>query len=311
MTDSASAIEVVGIGAATLDDFWLIEDFSAEERVCAAYANCRAGGGPVATALCVLAHHGHACTLVDIQGGDATGELVRNDLQRWGVCVDYLQQKTDVTSALASVWVRKKDGARQIAYMPSNAGEPKWTDREKRLLSQARLLHLNGRHEATGREAVKCAKESGVTISFDGGAGRYRDSLRDLVLASHIRIVARDFARLFSGSDDLDEMIRALSEPPAQWVVITDGVRGSHVAIAGQPSAYHQQAYPAVPLVDTTGCGDVYHGAFLHGWLQGWEAPACAKFASRLAAKNAEGLGGRFCLTSPNPLVKHNSALSS
>jgi sugar/nucleoside kinase (ribokinase family) len=32
-------------------------------------------------------------------------------------------------------------------------------------------------------------------------------------------------------------------------------------------SPFHQPAFKAEPLIDTTGCGDVFHGAFLHGWL--------------------------------------------
>ena len=90
----------------------------------------------------------------------------------------------------------------------------------------------------------------------------------------------------------LATMVAALLTPPARVLVITDGVRGSHLALP-DGTRHHQPAFPAEPLVDTTGCGDVYHGAFLHGWLAGWPAPQCAEFASRLAARTAEGLGGR------------------
>jgi sulfofructose kinase len=77
--------------------------------------------------------------------------------------------------------------------------------------------------------------------------------------------------------------------------VITDGTHGSDVWTP-DGGHFHQPAFTAEPLVDTTGCGDVYHGAFLHGWLCGWPLERCAAYASRLAARNAEGLGGRHVL---------------
>lgn len=294
-SESHRHAEVIGIGAATWDHFWIVEEFAAEERVCAASNHVATGGGPVATALCALARHGHATALIDVGGDDAPGLALRAELEQHGVDTAALQVLPGRRSATAGILVRRRDGARQIAYHPSDAGEPVWDETQARLVRGARLLHLNGRHETTARAAVAEAAAHGVTIAFDGGAGRWRDSLRDLVAASHLRLVARDFAHQFAGSDNLETMLSTLLTPPARIVVITDGVRGSHLALP-DGTRHHQPAFPAEPVIDTTGCGDLFHGAFLHGWLSGWPAVACAAYAARLAARNAEGLGGRFAL---------------
>lgn len=284
---------VVGIGAATLDDLWLLNEFSDQEGVAQAEAHIQMGGGPVATALCVLGRLGHSAQLLDAVGDDEAGNVIRSGLLHAGVSDLGLREVTGVRSALAVILVRKRDGARQIHFLPSSCGELTLDEVHVEMIQQARLLHINGRHEAACRAAVEIALAAGVTISFDGGAGRYRDSLSDLVAASQIRIFSRDFARRYCGTDDLQGMMATLLEKPAAVVVITAGTDGSYVATPQQPML-HQPAYAATPLVDTTGCGDVYHGAFLHGWLQQWPAERCAEFASRLAAKNAEGLGGRW-----------------
>lgn len=283
----------MGIGAATLDDLWLVPDFSGHECVTQALQHVQMGGGPVATALCVLASAGESVALLDTVGDDAAGEAILQGLIRHRVAVTGIRQIAGAASASAMVLVRQSDGARQIVYLPSDAGELVLDAAHHALIRQARLLHLNGRHEEAAREAVQVACEAGVTVSFDGGAGRYRESIRDLVLQSHLRILSREFARCFCGTEDLDSMMTLLLAPPAQVVVITDGLRGSHVALPdGQ--RFHQPAFSASPLVDTTGCGDVYHGAYLHGWLQDWPPLQCATWASAQAAKNAEGLGGRW-----------------
>lgn len=299
--DSLRPTEVVGVSAATWDHFWIVEEFAAEERVSAATDHVATGGGPVATALCTLARHGHAVALIDAGGDDTPGRFMRTELAQHGVDTTAFQVLPGRRSATAGILVRRRDGARQIVYHPSDASEPVWGETEARLVRGARLLHLNGRHETTARAAVAEAAAHGVTIAFDGGAGRWRDSLRDLVAASHLRLVARDFARQFAGSDDLETMTAALLTAPARVLVITDGVRGSHLALP-DGTRHHQPAFPAEPVIDTTGCGDVFHGAFLHGWLSGWPPVKSTAYAARLAARNAEGLGGRFALRDMVPM---------
>lgn len=258
------SFKVIGIGAETRDEFFIVSEFSAEERVAEAAAHALDHGGPVATALAVLSAHGHECVLVDASGGQAR----------------------------AVILVRQRDGARQIIFMPSSSPEPVF---EPKLLVGARLLHINGRHENACRVAIQAAQAQNVEISFDGGAGRFRESIRDLFEASHVRIVSRDFAEKCTGSSDLAKMAGILLQRPARLLVITDGVRGSHVWTPDGVH-FHQPAFEAEPLIDTTGCGDVFHGAFLHGWLSQWPLERCAEHASRVAAKNAEGPGGRHVI---------------
>lgn len=261
---TCASFKVTGIGAETRDEFFIVPEFSADERVAEAAAHAEDRGGPVATALAVLQAHGHECALVD-------GEPAR-----------------------AVILVRQCDGARQIVFMPSSSPEPVF---DAKCLEGACLLHINGRHENACRAAIRAAQAQNVEISFDGGAGRFRESIRDLFEASHLRIVSRDFAEKASGRSERAEMAAILLKSPARLLVITEGTAGSHVWTP-EGVHFHQPAFKAEPLVDTTGCGDVFHGAFLHGWLSLWPLERCAEHAARLAAKNAEGLGGRHVLKS-------------
>jgi sulfofructose kinase len=265
-----------------------------QEAVLAAIDQVEMGGGPVATALCVLARLGRRVALVDVCGDDQAGIKVRTELAAHGVETSLIHPIKGARTAQAIVLVRTSDGARQIAFMPSDAGEPKWQPEIADVIAHSRLLHINGRHETVARKAVETALEAGVKVSFDGGAGRYRASLRDLVLASQVRIVSRDFAQQFSGSGVMPDMFHALAEGGPEVVVITDGAEGSYIWTPSMGVFEHQPAEKVAEVLDTTGCGDIYHGAFLHGWLNGWDAMRCAAFASELAAVNATSLGGRY-----------------
>jgi sugar/nucleoside kinase (ribokinase family) len=286
---------ILGIGAATLDHLVLLEDFPSGEGVVQALDSATDGGGPVATALCVLGHLGHECELVDAMAADAMGKQIQAGLARHGVSTNFATE-TATTAAHAFVQVRQRDGARHIAFVPARDASISRAVVRLAMKEDWDLLYLNGRHEDAALEAMQLAEARRVPIGFDGGAGRFREVMRPMVLASSVRIVALDFAQKYLGLDHSAQELgpKLLEDARAQVVVITDGLRGSYI---WSKSGFfmHQPAYD-VPTVDTTGCGDVYHGAFLHGWLEQWSLVRTAEYASRLAADNARGLGGRWVL---------------
>lgn len=286
---------VIGIGAATWDHFYVVDDFPSGEGVTEAKASHFCGGGPVATALSTMARMGLPTVLLDAQGDDAIGHSIRTELAAYGMDVSHIRVEAGASSPHAVVLVREGDAARHITYFPSTSKALSASDVPEALFTNASLLHINGRHEDAARCAVKFAKQHGVPVSFDGGAGRYRESIRDLVLASEVRIVAREFAHKFTGSEEVEAQGLALLDDTAQVVVITDGVRGSYVW-SREGERFDQPAFTGLSVIDTTGCGDVYHGVFLAHWLQGQTLALCAKAASMIAASNASALGGRSAL---------------
>jgi sulfofructose kinase len=55
---------------------------------------------------------------------------------------------------------------------------------------------------------------------------------------------------------------------------------------------YHRPAY-RVPVVDTTGAGDIFHAGFIYGLLQGWPLERQLDFACAAAALNCMASGAR------------------
>lgn len=289
------AKEVLGIGAATWDRFVVVPEFPAADGVTQALGMSEQGGGPVATALCVMAALGTPARLLDTQGDDATGRAILEELRLLGVRTESIAIHLGARSALAHILVRQHDGARHIFFHPATCPEPDAEVTLSKSFGKVGLVHINGRHERAARQALAWAKEAGVPVSFDGGAGRYRESVRDLVLGSGLRILAREFACAFTGAGSLESAAEALRADDPELLVITDGVKGSWVWPRGEAS-FHEPAVQVADVVDTTGCGDVYHGAFLHGWMQQWPAQHCARLASELAAETARHVGGRTAI---------------
>ncbi len=285
-------IDVIGLGASTVDILSLVDHLPAEDENLRAIEVSVQGGGPVATAMVTLARLGARTAMIDTIGDDWRGALIRDEFQREGVSVEYLKQDKGWTSPASTILVKKDNGARSIVWAPGSAPDFPAAELPRTAIESASILHVNGRHWEACMAAVSMAHEAGARVSFDGGAGRYRPELRELMPLTDICIAARDFAEKYTGETEVPAAASALLESGPGLVVITAGTRGSWVYSRERPP-FHQSAYLLPNVVDTTGCGDSYHGAFLFGLLKPMDLEQAASFASAVAALNSQQLGGR------------------
>jgi sugar/nucleoside kinase (ribokinase family) len=229
--------------------------------------------------------------MIDTLGDDWRGQHIRAEFAADGVCTDFLLPRPGHSAATAVVLVRRGSGKRTIVWSPGSAPELSPDEVPWTAIDQAAFLHVNGRHGDACVAACRYAREHGIRVSFDGGAGRYREETRRIVPLSDLCIVAREFATRYTGEEDPGQAGPALLQAGPAVVGITDGLSGSWV-FSRDGARFHQRAYP-VEVVDTTGCGDCYHGAFLSALSRGLDLPSCASLASAAAALNARTLGGR------------------
>lgn len=301
-----TVFDVVGLGVATLDLFTVVEKFPSCRQVERAVSMTTDGGGPVATALVTLAKLGGNAAMLDSVGDDWAGALILRDFARHKVDTAAVRTFSGMTSSVANILVEKMSGDRAIFFQPGSAPEITNGGEYAAVIAQAKVLHINGRHGGTIDEAVQIAKAAGVKVSFDGGANRYQKRLHALVAHTDICIVAKDFAAKYTGiSDPACAAERLLADGP-EIVGVTDGANGSYIVSRFTPM-FHQPAFPMRQIIDTTGCGDSYHGAFLYALTHGYPLQKCAAIASAVAAINTQTLGGRSGLPDLNQVERFMS----
>ena len=286
------SLDLVGLGMSVLDFIQIVPDFPKTEGVTQTVDNQLMGGGPVPTALCMAGNLGAKVAIIDRIGADWQGELLCEEYQRYGVQTDDLVLEAGKSTSMANVLVRERDGERHIVFSQGSFTPLKEEELPKPLLENCKVLHTNGRHWPACNDALDIAKQAGALISFDGGAGRYQPKFDSLLEKVDILIVARDFAEKYMQSDQLEDQLSGLITKGASIAAITDGANGSWFA-SSDGEVFHQSAYPVESVVDTTGCGDAFHGGFLYAFSHGWSLRESAAFASAVAAINATGLGGR------------------
>ena len=323
-------IDIVGIGASTLDRFIVVNHYPTGREVQQVISSTTDGGGPVATALAVAGKYGARTAMIDSIGNDMVGRHILDDFEKYNVNTDAIQVESGANSGVATILVKQSTGERAVFFERSTATEPDFLEVHKQLIEDAYILHINGRHRQLMRSAMAVAKEAGTIISLDGGAQRYDEDMKPITEASHIVIVARDYAEKYTGTTNLKEACRIIHERGACIAGVTDGANGSYF-VWPDGTSYRCKPFPQEAVVDTTGAGDSFHGAFLAklsnvlhsesakvsltNAVQG-DTSLCAVellkgcahsdlekaaiFASAVASLNTQGIGGR----SPLPTLK-------
>jgi len=229
--------------------------------------------------------------MVDRIGCDWKGRLVRADYERFGVDLSHLLQEAGRKTTLGTVLVRRGDGERHLIYDEGDCTPLSAHELPRALLARCRILHLNGRHWPACLDAARLVRKGGGLVSFDGGAHRFDPKFRELFPLVDLLIVAGEFADVAVGMGTREEQLVRLSAWGARVVGVTDGARGSWFREGGA-DPFHQPAFE-VEVVDTTGCGDVFHGILLAALTNGQSLREAVAQASAGAALSATALGGR------------------
>ena len=313
-------IDIVGIGASTLDRFIVVDHFPTGREVQQAVSSTTDGGGPVATALATAGKYGSRTVMIDRIGDDMVGRYILEDFHKYNVNTEGIQVDADAKSGTATILVKQKTGERAVFFERSTAPEPEFSDNYQGLIENASIVHINGRHRHLMRTAIDIALQSGTIISLDGGAQRYDDDMRLITESSHVVIVARDYAEKYTGATNLEEACCMIHDRGALIAGVTDGANGSYF-VWPDGTAYRCQPFPQASVVDTTGAGDSFHGAFLSKLavsirqenalygefikpidilqsLDHKQLESAAIFASAVSALNTQGIGGRSALPS-------------
>jgi len=304
-------VRLIALGHVVLDHLLLVESHPSCDTKNIALRGRECIGGPVARAALTAAALGVETALAGCLGDDEAGRQVRDELQAAGVESSGLRLMAGHATPRASIWVEARGGRRTVVL--DRGGLPDCpADALERLPWGPGLLLLDGK-EPVWPEAARRAREAGMELLLDLGGPR--EDPWPLLAAAQVAVVSKAFVMHALPGADLLAAARRLAEQGPRLAVITLGAGGVVVCEreGGRPSApagtpYWFPAWNPGKVVDTTGAGDVYHGALAWALLQGWEtrrALACAAVAGGLACLD---LGGEVAGLSPELLLERVAA---
>lgn len=279
--------DVVGLGFTSVDYIGIVPELPRIDQGTRIVDFTRQGGGPVAQALVTLARLGASVGFVGRVGDDEAGEFMRGGLRDEGVDLECLQIERGASSGQCIILVHEQTGKRSICMFPGTVSEIDADALDLAYLCAGKFLHLDGYSPRAALRAARGARKAGIRVCLD--AGGFSPDIEALIACSDVVIASEQCARAAGEGNYRAGAARLLAAGPT-LVTVTLGAEGSFTKTG--TCEFHCSAFP-VAVIDTTGAGDVFHGAYLFGLSRQWEVARIVQFASAAAAIKCTRLGGR------------------
>jgi sulfofructose kinase len=280
--------DVVGVGYTALDYLAVVPRFPQENLKLEIGEFLVQGGGPTATAVVTARRLGLGAAFIGKMGDDDFGRCMLTELEGEGVDVSRVVVERGGRSQFAFIMVDRNTATRTILW--TRGGLEQFTAEEVDcgLVEGARGLLIDSLEPAAALAAARAARTAGVPVVID--AGTLREGVRELLPLCDYIVASELFAEQISeGGDHVDALERIMEYGP-EAAVVTLGERG---CVALTESGLLEVPGFEIDAVDTTGAGDVFHGAFIFGLLEGWDIERVCIFSNAVAALKCRRLGGR------------------
>jgi sulfofructose kinase len=288
MPDNLSKIQVIGLGQACVDYLGRIPAYPQEDKKVELLDLSIQTGGPASTALVFLSRLGIHTSFIGSISDDFFGKEIIKGLQKAGVDITCLKITPGYTSQFAFIAISESSGNRNIFWTRGDVPFLTPDDVVLDPFQNVRILHLDSLMINASLEAAKQAQNRNIKVVMD--AGTMREGSLDLIAMVDVLIASEDFAiPLVGDTATPEDRLNVLKQYCSGDIVITLGIKGS-IGSNKQHDIVHQRAF-YVKAADTTGAGDVYHGAYIYGLLNEWDMPQCMRFASAAAALSCTEIG--------------------
>ena len=282
-------IDVLGLGAVAVDEILHVDHYPAADAKAQVRRRERRCGGLAATALVAAARLGCRCAYAGVLGTDDTSTFAARCLEQEGIDLSQAQRRDEARVVQSAIVADLGAGTRNIFFDLNNvvgAGD-NWPPEE--LIRHTRVLLVDHIGMTGMIRAAQIARAAGVPVVADLEDDSAPGFAELLGLVDHL-VLSHEFALRYTGQSEPARAAQELWQPDRALVAITCGAEGYWVSKGGQ--IVHHPAF-AIETVDTTGCGDVFHGAYAAGLANNLDLDACLRLASATAALKASRQGGQ------------------
>ena len=248
----------------------------------------KVGGGQVATASALCARYGMKVRYIGRVGDDEIGEFSLNSLGQESMDISCVHVVPGAISQFAIILVDRPSGERTILWDRDSKLIYQEGELKREWIVEGQLLHLDGHDQQAAIQAAKWAKEAGMQVSLD--IDKVQPGVEELLRLTDFLMPTESFVQSFSGEKDWKKGLKIVAKLGSLLVGVTRGKHGAAVLWEGK--IFEVPGIQVIAL-DTTGAGDIFHGALLYGILQGQNLGHCLRLANVAAALSCTRIGAR------------------
>lgn len=279
---------VAGVGINATDTILRLPRFPAPDSKIELLSAEIKPGGQVATAMVACRRWGLPSRYVGKIGDDDAGKLQISEMERERVEAHWVRAPR-CGSQIAYILVDDRSGERTVLWKRDSNIALQPGNLRRQWIKGARTLLVDGHDTAAATQVARWARADGIPVvgDFDN---RY-DGVEALLEHVDFAITSREFPARLTGERNILKSLPAIrAKFKCRLTAATLGLSG---VIGWDGSRFIQCAGFRVRAIDTTGAGDVFHGAFVYGLAQTWPIKEILEFSCAAAALNCEASGAR------------------
>lgn len=277
---------IAGAGVCCLDYIFYAPQITWGETVQVVESRVQ-GGGLIGTALVACARLGASCLLFSFLSHDEVGVRVASELASERIKLEGVAGIPLGTSPYSFIHVNHRSGERTIFHRAAS-GLERAVLPDLDSIADCDVLLVDDYYPELALAAARRARRCGIPVVADLTMMPKKNP--ELFREISVLIAPRSFAAQIGQADDLPAALRAIHRLGPETAMITLGKKGY---LYSSPRGQGRGKAFKVEVVDTTGAGDAFHGAFAFGLARGWEIGRCAEFAAAVAAIKCTKPGGR------------------
>jgi sulfofructose kinase len=286
--------DLVGVGLNATDTLLLVAKYPQHGGKVAFEREIVSPGGQVASALVTCGKLGLRTKYIGAVGDDERGRIQMASLREAGLNgvrmnLDDVEIRPGCPNQSAYIVIDQSTGERTIFWHRPECLtlDPSRITPEK--ITCARMLHVDGHDTPAVARAAHIAREHGIPVSVD--VDNVYPGFDQVLACVDYLVGSTEFPERWTGERD---PFRALERIQNEYGMrVAAMTLGPHGALAREAGQFVYSPGFVVNCVDTTGAGDVFHGAFCYSVLKGASVRDALEFSNAMAALNCTRLGAR------------------
>jgi sulfofructose kinase len=290
------SFDVVGVGLNATDTLILLPGFPSYGGKAPFEREILSPGGQVASAMVTCAKLGLRAKYIGTLGDDERGAVQMESLRAGGVNLDDIEIRANCANQTAYILIDQTSGERTVLWHRDPCLRIDAASLTVDKIACARLLHIDGHDTAAVSRAAEIARRHQIPVTVDvdtiyPGFDRVLPNVDYLVASS-------EFPSRWTGDPDPFRALAMIQDEYGMRVAaMTLGADGSLARVDGR---FLYSPGFVVDTVDTTGAGDVFHGAFCYAVIESMPLREALEFSNAMAALNCTALGARGHIASLN-----------
>jgi sulfofructose kinase len=281
--------DVVGVGLNATDTLLVLPRFPAYAGKEPFEEEILSPGGQVASALVTCARLGLRTKYIGTVGDDERGRIQMDSLIASGINLDHVQLRRGCSNQSAYILIDRATGERTVLWRRPECLRIEASEITPSQITCARLLHIDGHDTAAVEHAARIARSAGMPVTVDVDT-IYHGFDRVLPYVDYL-VTSSEFPGAWTNERDPFRALETIQREYGMRVAaMTLGAHGALALIEGH--FVYSPGY-VVNCVDTTGAGDIFHGAFCYAVLAGMAMQDALDFCNAMAALNCTALGAR------------------